>query len=104
MFLPIACGGHGELDRAQLRGAGGQRVEADLDARGERAAEELPVGADGVDVGGGAEVDDHDRPAAAVGTAAVELVRGQRGDDAVGADLARVVDVQRDAGAHARAR
>ena len=64
VFLPIACGGHGQLDRAQLGGPGGQRVEADLDAGGQRATEELAVRADGVDVGRRAEVDDDDRPAA----------------------------------------
>ncbi len=48
-----------QLDLAQLRGARGQRVQRDLDAGGERAAQELALGRDDVDVRGRAEVD-HD--------------------------------------------
>ena len=84
-----------ELDLEQPGGPGGQRIDRDLDAGGQRAAEELTPGRDHVEVGRGAEVDDHRRPA-------VERVGGQGVDDAVGADLARVVGQQRDAGAYAR--
>ena len=72
----------------------GQGVEADLHTGGECATEELAVRADRVDVGGGAEVDDDDRASLPAGPTAEQLVRGQRGHDAVGADFPWVVHVQ----------
>ena len=50
---------------------------------------------DDVERGRRAEVDDHRR-------AAVPIVRGRAIDDAVGADFLRIVDVNGDAGLHAR--
>ena len=103
MFFPIACSGTVSSTERSCAARVARASRLTSTPGRQRAAEELPVGPDGVDVGGRAEVDDDDRPAAAVGTHAVELVRSQRGDDPVGADLPRVVDVQRDAGAHAGA-
>ena len=54
--------GLGQLDLEQPGGPGGQRVERDLDAGRERAAEELAARADDVEVGGRAEVDDDAGP------------------------------------------
>ena len=50
-----------ELDPAQRRGPAEQGVEADLDAGHDGAAEVLALGRDGVERGGGAEVDDDRR-------------------------------------------
>ena len=61
----------------------------------DHAAEELPLLRDHVEVRGGAEVDDDRR-------AAETAERGERVHDAVGADLARVVGEDRDAGLRAR--
>ena len=58
--LPDRVRRHGELHRSQLRRPRREGLEADLDARRQRTAEELPVGADRVDVCGRAEVDDDD--------------------------------------------
>ena len=82
-----------QLDLAQLGGARGQRVDGDLDAGGQRPAQELALGRDDVQVGRGAEVD-HDRGPAEKG------VRGQGVDDAVRTDLPRVVGQHRDSGPH----
>ena len=79
--------------RRKRGGAGEQRVEADLDAGEDGAAEVLAGRADGFDRVGGAEVDDDRRPA-------VEVVGADGVGDAVGADLARVVVQDR----HARLR
>ena len=57
----------------------------------DRAADELAVGGDDVEVGAGAEVDDDRR-------AAVEIERRDRVGDAIGADLLRVVVEDRHAG------
>src|SRR3569833_1435810 len=84
-----------ELDLVQLRTALGQRVDRDLDARGDRAADVLPLGRDRVERRRGAEVD-HDR------RAAVDVRGGQRVDDAVGPDLFGVVHAYGDAGLDAR--
>ena len=65
-----------------FEGALRERVERDLAARRERAAEELALGGDDVEVRRGAEVDDD-------AGAAVEVVRREGVGDAVGADLAR---------------
>jgi hypothetical protein len=62
--------------------------------RGERAAEELALRGDDVDVGRRPEVDDH-------AGRAEQPVRGEGVHDSVGAHLARVVHQQRHAGAHA---
>src|SRR5207248_7808294 len=74
-----------QLHLAQLGRAGGQRVDGDLDAGGERAAQVLAAGGDHVEVRRGTEVHDDRR-------AAVQGVRGERVRDPVGADLLRVVD------------
>ena len=69
-----------ELDLAQRRGPAEQRVEADLDAGEDGAAEVLALGADGLERRGRAEVDDDRRPA-------VEVEGADGVGDAVGADL-----------------
>ena len=79
--------------RAALRE---QRLGARLDARRDRAAQIGAVLGDHVDRGRGAEVDDDDRPAEA-------LERRHAVDDAVGADLVRVVVADRHAGLEPRA-
>src|SRR4051812_29531549 len=84
-----------QLDLQQPRGPGGEGVDGDLDPRRERAAEELALSADDVEVGRRTEVDDDRRPA-------VQGVRRQSVDDAVRADLAGVVVEDRDAGADSR--
>ena len=66
--------GRDQLDLAQLRGPGGERLDRDLDAGGERAAEELALRADDVEVGARAEVDDDDGPA-------VQVVGGEGVDE-----------------------
>ena len=84
-----------QLDLAQLGAAPAERLQRDVDAGGDRAADVLPARADHVEGGGGAEVDDDRRTA--------EQLGGREGvDDPVGADLARVVHQHRYAGAHAR--
>ncbi len=84
-----------QLDAEQRGGAAVQRVEADLDAGKDRAAEVLALGRDRFERRRGAEVDDDRR-------AAVEVEGGDRVGDAVGADLLRVVVEDRHAGLHAR--
>ena len=59
-----------QLDLAQRGGPGEEGVEADVDAGEDGAAEVLALGGDGVERGGGAEVDDDRRPA-------VEVERGR---------------------------
>ena len=92
--FPITFFGRDELDPSQHGGAREQRVERDLDAGEDRAAEVLALRAHRVDGVGGAEVDDDRR-------AAVEVVRADRVGDAVGADVVRLVVEDRHAGAHA---
>ena len=82
--------------RGSFAAARGQRVDRDLDARGDDAAEVLALGRDDVVVDGGAEVDRDAR-------AAEPVVGGDRVDQPVGAELARVVDADRHAGPQARA-
>ena len=84
-----------ELDPAQRRGPSEQGVEADVDPGEDGAAEVLALRGDGLEGGGGAEVDD-DR-------GATEQVEGGDGvGDAVGADLLGVVVEDGQPGAHAR--
>ena len=93
---PIAVSRLVEVDPGDAGGAFDQRGQRDLEAGADRAAEVVAVGGDGVDVDPGAEVDDHAGLAEA-------LVGGDRVDQAVGADLERVVDPDRHPGLHARA-
>ena len=83
-----------EVDAHELGGALVQGLHGDLDPGGDDAAEELAVGRDDVVVDRGAEVDHH-----AGGVEAV--VGGDRVDQAVGAELARVVDADGHAGLQA---
>jgi len=85
-----------EVDAGDPGGALDQGAERDLQAGADRAAEILAVGGDGVDVDPGAEVDHHAGLAEA-------LVGGDRVDQAVGADLERVVDPDRHPALHAGA-
>src|SRR5690606_3216713 len=73
-----------DLDAAQRGGTSEERIEADVDAGEDRTPEVLATGGDGVEGGGGAEVDDDGRPA-------VQVERGDGVGDAVGAHLLRVV-------------
>src|SRR4051794_29280938 len=83
-----------ELDPGQPGGALGQGLERDLHARGDQCAEQRAVVGDHVVGDGGAEVDDD-----AGGADAVE--GGDGVDEAVGAELARVVDADGHPGPHA---
>ena len=83
----------GQLDLQQLRGAPRERIDGDLDARRERAADELASRADRVEVRRGPEVDDHGRPAE-------QVDGGERIHDPVAADLLGVVHPHRHAGLH----
>ena len=90
---PIASSRLFQVDPGDPRGAVDQGGERDLEAGADRAAEVLALGGDGVDVDAGAEVDDDAGLAEA-------LVGGDRVDEAVGADLERVVDPDRHPGLH----
>ena len=79
--LPMACSGSIELDLDELGGARRERLERDLDAGGDGAAQVVALGGDDVERGGRAVVGDDARPA-------VRLEGGDGVDDAVGADLA----------------
>src|SRR5581483_8220692 len=83
--------GFHELDLRKLGGAAVEGVDGDLGAGGDDAAEVLAVVGDDVVGDRGAEVDDD-----AAATQALE--GGDRVDEAVGADLARVVHADRHAG------
>ena len=82
---PTTFGGFAISTRGELGGAREERVGADLQPRGEDAAEVLALGGHAVEVRRRAEVDDDD---AALGP----VEAGDRVGDAVGADLARVLD------------
>ena len=83
-----------QLHPAERVGPLVQRVEADVDAGRDRAAQQLAVGRHRVVGRGGAEVD-HDH------RSAVEVDGGHRVGDPVGADLTRVVGEHRHPGLHA---
>ncbi len=85
----------GELDLEQLSAAGAQGINGDLHSGGDGTAEELPLRADRVERGGGAEVHHH-------GGAAVEVEGPERVDHPVRPHLFRVVGQDWHAGAHAR--
>ena len=71
-----------QLDPRQLRGPRGERLEAELEARRDRAADVGAVGGDAVERRRGPEVDDDRRRA-------VQPRGGEGVDEAVGADLVR---------------
>src|SRR5262249_19191579 len=81
-----------QIDPRQLGGGMEQGIGADADAGGDRPAEVLALGGDDVESRGRAEV--HHQTAAAVA-----LVGSNGVDDAIGADLTRVVVKNRHAGA-----
>jgi len=85
-----------QLDMAEGRRVLEERLQADGHPRGDGPAEVLADRGDGVEGGGGAEVDDDAR-------AAEELEGAHRVGHAVGADLFRVVVEDRHAAAHPRA-
>ena len=97
MVLPISARGADTSNAGQRRGALGERLQGDLDARGDDPAEVLALGGHGVVGDRGAEVHHHARPPEA-------LVGGDGVDEPVGADLAGVVVADRharlDAGSH----
>ena len=76
--------GRPELDPRQLGRAGGERLEPQLQARRDGAADVRPVHADAVERRRGPEVDDH-------GRRAIEAGRRERVDQPVGAHLVRSV-------------
>src|SRR5260370_195133 len=85
----------GQLDLEQLRGPAGERVDGDLDAGRERAADELAPLAHRVEVGRRAEVDNDGGPA----------VQGSGGNgvhDPVAAHLLRIVHSHPHARLHSR--
>ncbi len=84
-----------EVDLRETRGLGEERLGGRLDTRSDGAAQIGALRVDDVDGGGGPEVDDDDRPA--------EPREGRHAvDDAVGADLVRVVVADRHAGLQPR--
>ena len=74
---------------------GDERVQGDLDAGRDRAAQVVAVGVDRVVGDGGAEVDHDHRPS-------IFGVRGQRVGDAIGADVLGIVVANPDSGLDAR--
>ena len=84
VFLPITDGGASRSTRVRRAARCNRGPRDDLEARRDHASQELALVGDDVEVRAGAEVDD-DR-----GTAEARE-GGQRVDDPVGADLARVV-------------
>ena len=81
--------GRAELDPGQLRGPRGERLEAELETRRDRPADERAVGGDRVERRGGPEVGDDRRRA-------VQPGGGEGVDEPVGPDLGRTVDPDRD--------
>ena len=92
---PITRVGRAELGGRQLGGAPGELVGRGAETRHDDAADEPSVGRHAVEGGGGAEVHD-DR------VAVIELDRGERVHDPVGADAQRLVHVERDRQRRAR--
>ncbi len=80
-----------DFDAKEARGAGEERVGGNADAGAEDAAEIFAARGDGVEINGGAEIDDDAR-------AAVFFEGGDAVDDAVGADFLRVVVLHGHAG------
>ena len=78
-----------QLDPGQLRGPRGERLEAELEARRDGAADVRAVGGHAIERRRGPEVDDDRRRA-------VQPRRGEGVDEAVGTDLARAVDADRE--------
>src|SRR6185369_345210 len=83
--------GASDLDARQLGGARIQGVERDSDAGNDHAADVFALGRHVVERRRGTEVDDDRRRVRA-------FVRGDRVDDAIGADLARILVKDRHAG------
>ena len=83
---------HVHLD--ELGGTRRQGLHGDLDAGSDRTAHVVAVGVDDIEVGRGAEVDDHDRRA-------IPLAAGNGVDDAIGAHLGGVLHGDTHAGARA---
>ena len=88
---PIAASGSARSIRGIRAARSASAVERDLEPRRDRAAEVLAGVGDGVEVDPGPEVDDDAGLAEA-------LVGGDRVDEAVGADLERVLDLDRHPG------
>ena len=91
----MACLRALQLDARQLRRALEKRLQRDADAGRDGAADVVALAGDGVEHRRRAEVDDDERRA-------VQLDGGDGVDDAVGADVARAVVEDADAGPHAR--
>ena len=89
---PIAASGSSRSIRVIRGRAFDQGAERDLEPGADRAAEVLAVGGDGV------EVDRRCRSRPTTQALAEALVGGDRVDQAVGADLERVVDPDRHPG------
>jgi hypothetical protein len=88
--------GLGQFDPVEAGGPFEEGLGGDQQPGGDGAAQVVAVAVDGVEGGGGAEVDDDGRPAVAV-------VGGQGVGDAVGPDLLGVLIENADAGPDARA-
>ena len=82
--------GSDELDTSNLCGRLIEGPCRRLETRGDGAAEVLTFGGDSINGYGGSKIDDDGR------LPGKHVVRGYRIRDAVGADLARVVDLDRD--------
>ena len=85
----------GEIDPRELRRAGGEGLQRDLDPRSDHAAEVLAGTRDHVEVGRGAEVDRH------AGSVHLRMCRDGV-DEAVRSELVRVVDQDRHPGLQGR--
>ena len=84
-----------EADAVEHRGAVEERCGSETDAGGDRAAQVIALARDSIEDACGAEVDDHHRR-----LVTVERCNGV--EDAVWADLSRIVVEHSDAGLHTR--